>query len=74
MNHFGRYAMGTSKFSNGDTPVTGNLNNDIGDKSQIPQIPFAVEDPLFGSQFPLLRNLKSRKAAFSSRPCRVDSH
>ncbi len=40
-----------------DKSVTGNHSGDIGNKSQIPDHPLAVEEPLVGRQFPLLHFL-----------------
>jgi hypothetical protein len=45
---------GLGKFSDIDMPVSGNLGSDIGNESQIPNLPFAVEESLVGSQFLLL--------------------
>jgi hypothetical protein len=51
-----RHAMGLRKFSDGDTPVIGDLDGDIGDESRIADSAFAVEDPLVGSRFPCLNS------------------
>ena len=49
-----RHAMGLRKFSDGNTPVIGDLGGNIGDESRIADSAFAVEEPLVGSRFPLL--------------------
>jgi hypothetical protein len=39
---FTYYTMDLSDFTDSDTPVTGNLSSEIGDKCRIPQLPFPV--------------------------------
>jgi hypothetical protein len=46
--------MGQGKFRDGETPVTCDLDGDIGNESWIPYLPFAVAEPLVGCRFPLL--------------------
>jgi hypothetical protein len=54
MDRPGRHAIGLSKSSDGDTPVIGDLGDDISDESRISDSSFTVEDPLIGLRFPLL--------------------
>ncbi len=54
MDRPGRHPIGLSNSSDGDTPVIGDLGDDIGDESRISDSSFAVEDPLVGLRFPLL--------------------
>jgi hypothetical protein len=48
---FGKHAMGLGKFFDS---FTGDLVSDIGNLNRIPDLPFAVEEPLVSCWFPLL--------------------
>jgi hypothetical protein len=54
VNGLGQHAMVLGKFADSNKPVIGDLGSDNGNESRIPDLAFAIEEPLVGCWFPLL--------------------